>query len=200
MGNEVDLIPDVGVAGIHRLMNQRDRLTSARVAIVAAGMEGALPSVVGGMVLPVIAVPTSVGYGASFNGLAALLGMLNSCASNVTVVNIDNGFGAGYVASLINRLVKNTYLLRPGLLFTPLGCLAQRPDPATIQQWQSRKYGMFIHFGLYFRWAVSGKANSIRATTANRLQRTRTSRKPNMGRWPRFNPDNGTRMRWCNWR
>jgi hypothetical protein len=93
------------VAGIHRLLNQRDRLISARVAIVAAGMEGALPSVVGGLVgCPVIAVPTSIGYGASFNGLAALLGMLNSCASNVTVVNIDNGFGAGYVASLINRL------------------------------------------------------------------------------------------------
>jgi NCAIR mutase (PurE)-related protein len=105
MGNEVDLIADVGVAGIHRLLNQRDRLVAARVAIVAAGMEGALPSVVGGLVgCPVIAVPTSVGYGASFNGLAALLGMLNSCASNVTVVNIDNGFGAGYVASLINRL------------------------------------------------------------------------------------------------
>lgn len=105
MGNEVDLIADVGVAGIHRLLNQRDRLSHARVTIVAAGMEGALPSVVGGLVgCPVIAVPTSVGYGASFNGLAALLGMLNSCASNVTVVNIDNGFGAGYVASLINRL------------------------------------------------------------------------------------------------
>lgn len=105
MGNEVDLIADVGVAGIHRLLNQRERLTGARVAIVAAGMEGALPSVVGGLVgCPVIAVPTSIGYGASFNGLAALLGMLNSCASNVTVVNIDNGFGAGYVASLINRL------------------------------------------------------------------------------------------------
>jgi NCAIR mutase (PurE)-related protein len=105
MGNDVDLIADVGVAGIHRLLNQRDRLAAARVAIVAAGMEGALPSVVGGLVgCPVIAVPTSVGYGASFNGLAALLGMLNSCSSNVTVVNIDNGFGAGYVASLINRL------------------------------------------------------------------------------------------------
>jgi len=105
MGNEVDLIADVGVAGIHRLLNQRDRLAHARVAIVAAGMEGALPSVVGGLIgCPVIAVPTSIGYGASFHGLAALLGMLNSCASNVTVVNIDNGFGAGYVASLINRL------------------------------------------------------------------------------------------------
>lgn len=105
MGNYVEAICDVGVAGIHRLMHQRARLTEAKVAIVCAGMEGALPSVVGGMVsCPVIAVPTSIGYGASFNGLAALLGMLNSCASNVTVVNIDNGFGAGYVASLINRI------------------------------------------------------------------------------------------------
>jgi NCAIR mutase (PurE)-related protein len=105
MGNIVDVVSDVGVAGIHRLLNQRDKLVNARVAIVCAGMEGALPSVVGGLVgCPVIAVPTSIGYGASFNGLAALLGMLNSCASNVTVVNIDNGFGAGYVASLINRL------------------------------------------------------------------------------------------------
>jgi NCAIR mutase (PurE)-related protein len=105
MGNEVDSIYDVGVAGIHRLIGNHERLAKARVIVVCAGMEGALPSAVGGMVsCPVIAVPTSVGYGASFNGLAALLGMLNSCASNVTVVNIDNGFGAGYVASLINRL------------------------------------------------------------------------------------------------
>ena len=105
MGNEVDVIHDIGVAGIHRLMNNRARLMEARVIVVCAGMEGALPSAVGGLVsVPVIAVPTSVGYGASFHGLAALLGMLNSCASNVTVVNIDNGFGAGYVASLINRL------------------------------------------------------------------------------------------------
>ncbi len=105
MGNEVDAIYDIGVAGIHRLMSNRARLLEARVAVVCAGMEGALPSVVGGLVsCPVIAVPTSVGYGASFGGLAALLGMLNSCASNVTVVNIDNGFGAGYVASLINRI------------------------------------------------------------------------------------------------
>ena len=105
MGNEVDTINDIGVAGIHRLMHNRERLTEARVIVVCAGMEGALPSAIGGLVsCPVIAVPTSVGYGASFNGLAALLGMLNSCASNVTVVNIDNGFGAGYVASLINRL------------------------------------------------------------------------------------------------
>jgi pyridinium-3,5-biscarboxylic acid mononucleotide synthase len=105
MGNQVETIYDIGVAGIHRLMSNRERLTAARVIVVCAGMEGALPSVVGGLVsCPVIAVPTSVGYGASFHGLAALLGMLNSCASNVTVVNIDNGFGAGYVASLINRL------------------------------------------------------------------------------------------------
>jgi pyridinium-3,5-biscarboxylic acid mononucleotide synthase len=105
MGNEVDAIHDVGVAGIHRLIAHSERLCEARVVVVAAGMEGALPSVVGGLVsVPVIAVPTSVGYGASFQGVAALLGMLNSCASNVTVVNIDNGFGAGYVASLINRL------------------------------------------------------------------------------------------------
>ncbi len=105
MGNEVDAIHDIGIAGIHRLIASSERLAEARVVIVCAGMEGALPSAVGGIVaVPVIAVPTSVGYGASFNGLAALLGMLNSCASNVTVVNIDNGFGAGYVASLINRL------------------------------------------------------------------------------------------------
>ena len=105
MGNTVDTIYDIGVAGMHRVMANREKLMEARTVIVAAGMEGALPSVVGGLVsVPVIAVPTSVGYGASFSGLAALLGMLNSCASNVTVVNIDNGFGAGYVASLINRL------------------------------------------------------------------------------------------------
>ncbi len=105
MGNRVDAIYDVGVAGIHRLLGNAERLSKARVAVVCAGMEGALPSAVGGLIsCPVIAVPTSVGYGASFHGLAALLGMLNSCASNVTVVNIDNGFGAGYVASLINRL------------------------------------------------------------------------------------------------
>jgi len=105
MGNQVDAIYDIGVAGIHRLVSNAERLSEARVVVVCAGMEGALPSAVGGMVsCPVIAVPTSVGYGASFHGLAALLGMLNSCASNVTVVNIDNGFGAGYVASLINRL------------------------------------------------------------------------------------------------
>jgi len=105
MGNRVEQFYDVGVAGIHRLLANRAALTKARVVIVCAGMEGALPSVVGGLLgVPVIAVPTSVGYGAAFKGLAALLGMLNSCASNVSVVNIDNGFGAGYVASLINRL------------------------------------------------------------------------------------------------
>ncbi|MEW6442886.1 MAG: nickel pincer cofactor biosynthesis protein LarB [bacterium] len=105
MGNEVERIYDVGVAGLHRLLSHHDRLIDARVLVVAAGMEGALPSVVSGLVeRPVIAVPTSVGYGASFGGVTALLAMLNSCASGVTVVNIDNGFGAGYAASLMNRL------------------------------------------------------------------------------------------------
>ncbi len=105
MGNQPERLYDVGVAGLHRLINNHEKLLTARVIIVVAGMEGALPSVVGGLVdCPVIAVPTSIGYGASFGGLAALLGMLNSCASGVTVVNIDNGFGAGYSASLINRL------------------------------------------------------------------------------------------------
>jgi NCAIR mutase (PurE)-related protein len=105
MGNNVEHLFDVGVAGIHRLLAHREVLARARVIVVCAGMEGALPSVVGGLVgVPVIAVPTSIGYGASFKGVAALLGMMNSCASNVSVVNIDNGFGAGYVASLINRL------------------------------------------------------------------------------------------------
>jgi pyridinium-3,5-biscarboxylic acid mononucleotide synthase len=105
MGNDVERIYDVGVAGLHRLLGERGRLEAARVIIVVAGMEGALPSVVAGLVsVPVIAVPTSVGYGASFGGLAALLGMLNSCASGVSVVNIDNGFGAGNIASLINHL------------------------------------------------------------------------------------------------
>ena len=105
MGNEVARVYDVGVAGVHRLLAHRQAISRSRVVIVCAGMEGALPSVVGGLLgVPVIAVPTSVGYGAAFEGLAALLGMMNSCASNVTVVNIDNGFGAGYVASLINRL------------------------------------------------------------------------------------------------
>ncbi len=105
MGNRVERVSDVGVSGVHRLFGQLDRIQSANVIIVAAGMEGALPSVVAGLVAkPVIAVPTSVGYGASFGGLAALLGMLNSCASGMTVVNIDNGFGAGYAASQINAL------------------------------------------------------------------------------------------------
>jgi NCAIR mutase (PurE)-related protein len=105
MGNRGEAIYDVGVAGLHRLLEHREKLAEARVIICVAGMEGALPSVVGGLVaVPVIAVPTSVGYGASFGGVAALLGMLNSCASNVTVVNIDNGFGAARVASCINRL------------------------------------------------------------------------------------------------
>ena len=105
MGNSVDVLYDVGVSGLHRLLDRRERLAAARVVIVVAGMEGALPSVVGGLVsAPVIAVPTSIGYGASFGGVTALLSMLNSCASNVTVVNIDNGFGAGMVASLINRV------------------------------------------------------------------------------------------------
>jgi hypothetical protein len=105
MGNSVDRLYDVGVAGLHRLLAAHSRLTSARVLIVVAGMEGALPSVVGGLVsAPVIAVPTSVGYGASFGGLTALLAMLNSCASGVSVVNIDNGFGAASIASAINHL------------------------------------------------------------------------------------------------
>ncbi len=105
MGNKVERLYDVGVAGIHRLLAHHKSIIRSRVIVVCAGMEGALPSVVGGLVgVPVIAVPTSVGYGASFEGMAALLGMMNSCASNVSVVNIDNGFGAGYVSSLINRL------------------------------------------------------------------------------------------------
>jgi NCAIR mutase (PurE)-related protein len=105
MGNRVVQIIDVGVAGIHRLLQYREAIQDASVLIVVAGMEGALPSVVAGMVgRPVIAVPTSIGYGASLGGLTALFAMLNSCSSNVAVVNIDNGFGAGYVASLINRL------------------------------------------------------------------------------------------------
>ena len=105
MGNRVERLYDVGVAGLHRLLNNHKKLSEARVIVVVAGMEGALPSVVGGLVdKPVIAVPTSVGYGTSFGGVAALLSMLNSCASGVTVVNIDNGFGAGYSASLMNQL------------------------------------------------------------------------------------------------
>jgi NCAIR mutase (PurE)-related protein len=105
MGNRVETLYDVGVAGIHRLLSERERLEAARVLVVVAGMEGALPSVVGGLVdRPVIAVPTSIGYGTSFGGITALLAMLNSCASGVAVVNIDNGFGAGYIASLMNRM------------------------------------------------------------------------------------------------
>ena len=105
MGNEVATVFDVGVAGLHRLLSHREKLMKASVIVVVAGMEGALPSVVGGMVdKPVIAVPTSVGYGASFHGVGALLGMLNSCVAGITVVNIDNGFGAGYAASVINRI------------------------------------------------------------------------------------------------
>ncbi|XTR37725.1 nickel pincer cofactor biosynthesis protein LarB [Paraclostridium tenue] len=105
LGNEVERVYDVGVAGIHRLLNKMSILKSARVLIVVAGMEGALPSVVGGLVdVPVIAVPTSVGYGANFGGISALLTMLNSCASGISVVNIDNGFGAGYLAATINKL------------------------------------------------------------------------------------------------
>jgi NCAIR mutase (PurE)-related protein len=110
-GNTVERITDVGVAGIHRLLAVRDRIESANVVVVVAGMEGALPSAVAGLVSkPVIAVPTSVGYGASFAGVAALLGMLNSCGSGVTVVNIDNGFGAAFAAAQINRLAQG----RPG--------------------------------------------------------------------------------------
>ena len=108
MGNKVQRLYDVGVAGLHRLLGRMEDFREANVIIVAAGMEGALPSVVAGLVdKPVIAVPTSIGYGASFEGVAALLGMLNSCGSGVTVVNIDNGFGAAYAASQINRLVKD---------------------------------------------------------------------------------------------
>lgn len=104
MGNEVETLFDVGVSGIHRILGHRDKIMEASVLVVVAGMEGALPSVVGGLVdKPVIGVPTSVGYGASFDGITALLGMLNSCAAGVTVVNIDNGFGAGYAASVINK-------------------------------------------------------------------------------------------------
>lgn len=111
MGNRVERLYDVGVAGLHRLLAEIERIQRAQVLIVVAGMEGALPSVVGGLVRrPVIAVPTSVGYGASFGGIAALLGMLNSCAAGVTVVNIDNGFGAGYAASMINSLAERLEL------------------------------------------------------------------------------------------
>lgn len=115
LGNQVNRIYDVGVAGIHRLLNSCDDLFKANVSVVVAGMEGALASVVGGLVsCPVIGVPTSIGYGASFGGIAALLSMLNSCASGVSVVNIDNGFGAGYQASLINRAVEGSQLTVDG--------------------------------------------------------------------------------------
>jgi NCAIR mutase (PurE)-related protein len=107
MGARVETLTDVGVAGLHRLLARTAKLREARALVVVAGMEGALPSVVGGLVdRPVIAVPTSVGYGASIGGIAALLGMLNSCAAGVSVVNIDNGFGAGFQAALINRTLK----------------------------------------------------------------------------------------------
>ena len=105
MGNIVDRIYDIGVAGIHRLFDHKEKLFNANIIVVVAGMEGALASVVGGLVdKPVVAVPTSMGYGASFDGLAALLSMLNCCAPGVVVVNIDNGFGAGYFASVINKM------------------------------------------------------------------------------------------------
>jgi NCAIR mutase (PurE)-related protein len=119
MGNRVERLYDVGVAGLHRLLGNKDRLFEASVIIVVAGMEGALASVVGGLVdKPVIAVPTSVGYGASFGGLAALLTMLNSCASGISVVNIDNGFGAGYCAALINRLTQSREVGSEGSTFS----------------------------------------------------------------------------------
>ena len=108
LGSRCELISDVGVAGLHRLIHHIDRIRQANVIIVIAGMEGALPSVIGGLVSkPIIAVPTSIGYGTSFNGISALLGMLNSCASGISVVNIDNGYGAGYQAGLINKLINS---------------------------------------------------------------------------------------------
>jgi len=120
-GNYVERIVDVGVAGIHRLLAEKDRMEACNVLVVVAGMEGALPSAVAGLVSkPVIAVPTSVGYGASFNGLAALLGMLNSCGSGVTVVNIDNGFGAAYAAAQINRLLNQRLHQPPPVTSTAL--------------------------------------------------------------------------------
>jgi NCAIR mutase (PurE)-related protein len=131
MGNTVDRVYDVGVAGLHRLLRERARLQSARVLIVVAGMEGALPSVVGGLVnVPVIAVPTSIGYGASLGGIAALLGMLNSCASGVAVVNIDNGFGAACVASRINHAYQGSGIRDPGLESHRIPSPGSRvPDP-----------------------------------------------------------------------
>lgn len=108
LGSRCELISDVGVAGLHRLIDKIDQIQAANVVIVIAGMEGALPSVIGGLISkPIIAVPTSIGYGTSFNGISALLGMLNSCASGISVVNIDNGYGAGYQAGLINKLIKS---------------------------------------------------------------------------------------------
>jgi NCAIR mutase (PurE)-related protein len=125
MGNAVDRLYDVGVAGLHRLLAERHRLRSARVIIAVAGMEGALPSVVGGLVrAPVVAVPTSVGYGANFGGMTALLAMLNSCATGVSVVNIDNGFGAAAVASAINHLEGQR--LKGPRVRRPRGSKAQR--------------------------------------------------------------------------
>jgi NCAIR mutase (PurE)-related protein len=110
MGNKVEKAYDVGIAGLHRLLDQRDRLLRARVIVAVAGMEGALPSVVAGLVdVPVIGVPTSVGYGTGLKGVAALMGMLNSCSTGLLVVNIDNGFGAGYAASVINSNISDTY-------------------------------------------------------------------------------------------
>jgi NCAIR mutase (PurE)-related protein len=131
MGNTVDRVYDVGVAGLHRLLRERARLQSARVLIVVAGMEGALPSVIGGLVsVPVIAVPTSIGYGASLGGIAALLGMLNSCASGVAVVNIDNGFGAACVASRINHAYPGSGIRDPGLESRRIPSPGSRvPDP-----------------------------------------------------------------------
>ena len=130
MGNDVARLYDVGVAGLHRLLTARPMLESAQVIVVVAGMEGALPSVVAGLVpRPVVAVPTSIGYGASFGGIAALLGMLNTCASGVSVVNIDNGFGAGAVASLINHLIGLTLSLRPRLRYVRI-----RGSPPLLQR------------------------------------------------------------------
>ena len=138
LGNTVDRMYDVGVAGIHRVLSQRDRLASARVVIVVAGMEGALPSVVAGMVgVPVIGVPTSVGYGASFGGVAALLGMLNSCANGVSVVNIDNGYGAGCIASMINHLSRRDEHDHP---------LAEPVDPELEQSCQAHRTPIPLHW------------------------------------------------------
>ncbi len=158
MGNRVEAIYDVGVAGLHRLLDHRERLVEARVIICVAGMEGALPSVVGGLVsAPVIAVPTSTGYGASFGGVAALLAMLNSCASNVSVVNIDNGFGAGCVASCINQLD-----------------MSRRKACASSQPGQPRSAGgeaRSSSSGKTVRRSRTRRSSSMRATTGARLLR-----------------------------